>query len=83
MKSQNINLECGIFQVVSLSPILFCLSLIPLTTEINKTKCGYEIYEKTINHLFYIDDMKLFAKNNKELEDQLSLMKQFGDDIGL
>ena len=83
MKCDKININCGIFQEDSLFQLLFCLSLIPLTNELNNTKCGYEIYEKAINYLFYMDDLKLYAKNDKELEGLLSTVKQFSDDIGM
>ena len=55
----------------------------PLTNELNNTKYGYEIYEKAINHLFYMDDLKLYAKNDKELEGLLYTVKPFSDDIGM
>ena len=77
MKSGKININCGIFQGDSLSPLLFCLLLLPLTNELNNTKNGYEIYEKAINHLFYMDDLKLYAKNDKKLAGLLSTVKQF------
>ena len=48
MKSDKINISCGIFQ--GDSPLLFSLSLIPLPNELSNTKYGYEIYEKSINH---------------------------------
>ena len=83
MKSDKINIHCGIFQGDSLSPLLFCLLLIPLTNELSNTKYGYEIYEKAIDHLFYMDDLKLYAKNDKELEGLLSTAKQFSEDIGM
>ena len=83
MKSDRININCGIFQGDSLSPLLFCLSLIPLTNELNNTKYGYEIYEKTINNLFHMDYLKLYAKNDKKLEGLLSTVKQFSDDLGM
>ena len=79
MKSDKINTNCGIFQGDSLSPLIFCVSLIPLTNEHKNTKYGYGIYEKPINHLFYMDDVKLYAKNDKELEGLLSTVKQFSD----
>ena len=82
-KSDKINVNCGIFQGDSLSPLLLCFSLIPLTNELNNTKYGYDIYEKAINHLFYMDDLKLYAKNDKELEGLLSTVKQFSDVIGM
>ena len=83
MKSDRININCRIFQGDSLSPLLLCLSLIPLTNELNNTKYGYQIYGKAINHLFYIDDLKLYAENDKELEGLLSTAKQFIDDVGM
>ena len=43
MKSDKININCIIFHGDSLSPLLFSLSLIPLTNELNNTKYGYEI----------------------------------------
>ena len=81
MKSDKININGGIFQGDFLSPLLFCLSLIPLTNEHNNFKYGYEIYEKIINHLFYINVLKVFAKNDKKLWGLLSTMKQFSNDI--
>ena len=83
MKSNNININCGIFQGDSFSPLLFCLSLIPLSLELNKTKYGYKIRDKLINHLFYMDDLKLYAKNDGELEGLLKTVKKFSDDIGM
>ena len=44
---------------------LFCLALIPLTTELNRTGYGYKIDEKSINHLFHMDDLILFAKESQ------------------
>ena len=39
--------------------------------------------KKPINRLFYMDDLKLYAKNDKESEGLLSTVKQFSDDIGM
>ena len=55
----------------------------PLTNELSNTKYGYEIYENAISHLFYMDDLKLYWKNDKELEGLLSTVKQFSDDIDM
>jgi hypothetical protein len=82
-KSQGIKINRGIFQGDSLSPLLFCLSLIPLSTELNNAKLGYRIQNNTINHLFYMDDLKLYAKNDSDLEGLLKTVKNFSDDIGM
>ena len=52
-------------------------------TELNNTQYRYEIYEKAINHLFYMDDLKNLNLDDKELEGLLSTVKQFSDDIGM
>jgi hypothetical protein len=58
MQSRLIKINRGIFQGDSLSPLLFCIALIPLTNELNRSKCGYQVYgtERKINHLLYMDD---------------------------
>ena len=83
MKSDKINVNCGIFQGEPPSPLLFCLPLIPPTNELNNSKYGYEIYEEAINHLFHMDDLKLCAENDKELEGLVATVKQFGYYIGM
>ena len=80
---ENINIKCGIFQGDSSSPLLFCLALVPLSYELNNTDCVYNIYEEKINHLFYMDDLKLYGKNDYELEGLLGTVKTFSDDIGI
>ena len=65
LKVRDININNGIFQGDSLSPILFCVILIPLSKRFNNTGCGHKAYDNTINHLVYTDDLKLFAKNDQ------------------
>ena len=83
LKSKPIKVNSGILQGVSLSPLLFCLSLIPLSKELNRTGCGYNIRKRSINHLFCIDDLKVFAKDDNDLEDLLQTEKMFSDNIGI
>ena len=75
LKSNPLDIKCGIFQGDCLSPLLFCLGLIPLTSELNGTVYGYKIGEKSIDNLFYMDDVKLFAKKDHELEGLLQTVK--------
>ena len=60
---------------------MFCVALIALSKRLNNTGYGYKIYDKTINHVFYIDDFKLFAKNDQKLLGFLKIVKKFGDHI--
>ena len=81
LNAGDINIDSGIFQGDSLSLILFCVTLIPLSKVPNNTGYSYKIYNNTINHLFYIGELKLFAKNNQHLQSILNIVKQFSDGI--
>ena len=83
LMSDNINIKRGIFQGDSLSPLLFCISLIPLSLELNSLGYGYKIRTERITHLFYMDDLKLYAKDDNKLEGLLRIVKGFSDDIGM
>jgi len=41
-KTEDIKIQCGVFQGDSLSPLLFCICLIPLTEQLNRFNTGYE-----------------------------------------
>ena len=74
MRSDDQDIKCGIFQGDLSSPF-FCLAPILLSAVLKKAKYGYKIKDKTINHLFYIDDLKLYGRNDEELEGLLFLAK--------
>ena len=63
-------------------PDFFCLSLIPLFIELNRTGYEYEIGNESISHLFYMDDTKLFAKDNDNLDGRLQTVKN-SNNIGI
>ena len=64
-----------------MSPLLFCISFIPLSLELNSSGYGYKIRTVHITHFFYMDDLKLQAKDDSALEGLLR-MKGFND-IGM
>ena len=76
-----IRIKRGIFQGDSLSPLLFCMSLAPLSNLLNATEFGYDMSKERVNHLLYMDDLKLYSKNDKQLEGLLNTVKIFSDDI--
>ena len=79
--SRQISINSGIFQGDSLSPLLFSMALAPLSSLLNNTSYGYTTNTSTINHLFYMDDLKTFGKNDQEQTSLLIIVKGFSDDI--
>ena len=58
------------------------MSLSPLSQELQKTGYGYQLVEQTkINHLFYVDDLKLYGTNDKQLTGLINTVKNVSDDI--
>ena len=61
-------IQRGIFQWDALSPSLFITSLMPLNHIVRKWTAGYKLSrsQEKFNHLMYVDDIKLFSKNEKK-----------------
>ena len=77
-----IRIKRGIFQGDSLSPLLFIVSLNPLSQEVHKTGYGYQLDEQTkINHLFYVDDLKLYGTSENQLTGLINKVKNASVDI--
>ena len=57
-----------IFQGDALSPLLLIIAMMPLNHILRKCTAGYKLsrLQEKINHLMYMDDIKLFAKNEKK-----------------
>ena len=72
----------GIFLGDSLSPLLFTMTLNPLNKELQKKGYGYQPDEQTkINHLFYVDHLKLYGTSDKQLTGLIDTVKNISDDI--
>ena len=82
LETEPIRIKRGIFQGDSLSPLLFTMSLNPLSQETQKTGYGYQLDEQTkINHLFYVDDLKLYGTSDKQLLGLINTARNVSDDI--
>jgi hypothetical protein len=82
-ETEEIEIQCGIFQEDSLPPLLFCISLIPLTEQLNRLNKGYEEHttKTKISHLHYMDDLKLKGKSEEELQKQIQTVTTFSNGI--
>ena len=63
-----VNVQRGIIQVDSLSPLMFVLSMLPLSLILNKVNACYKWGKKEykLNHLLFMDDLKLYAKSEEQ-----------------
>ena len=75
----------GIFQGNALSPLLFIIVMLPLSHILRKCTAVYKLgrSQEKINHLMYIDDIKLFAKSKKELETLIHTVRIYSLDKGM
>ena len=77
-------IQRGIFQGDILSYLLFIIATMPLNHILRKCTAGYKLSrsQEKINHLIYMDDIKLFAKNWK-LETLIHTVRIYNQDIGM
>jgi len=54
-----------------------------LFLELNNSGYGYKISEDKFFHLFYMDDLKLYEKDDNQIGGLLKIVKGFSDDIGM
>ena len=79
----NVKIRRGIFQGDSLSPLLFVIAMIPLSLILRKVEIAYGLGKGSgeLNHLLFMDDLKLLAKNEGQLESLIHTVRIFSDDI--
>ena len=87
VETEKIKYSKGLLQGDLLSVILFLLCLNPLSHLINQCS-GYKMgkpgkRDTEITHLFFVDDLKLFAKNENDIKQQMSIITEFSKDIGM
>ena len=78
-----VEIERGIFQEDSLSPLVFVLPLIPLSLILIKAEAAFEFSEnkEKINHLLFMDDLKLYSQSEKRLDSLVQAVQVFSEDI--
>ena len=78
-------IQRGIFLGDALSPLVFIIAVMPLNHILRKCPAGYKLSrsQEKINHLMYLDDIKLFAKNENQLETLIHAVRIYSQDIGM
>ena len=79
-----VEIKRDIFQGDSLSPLVFVLALIPLSLILRKAKAAYEFSEskEKIDHLLFMDDLKLYSQREKGLDSLVQTVGVFIENIG-
>lgn len=88
--SDGLRILNGVYQGDSLSPTLFVLAITPISYGLNrvvkpcKSASGSLVgLSFKLGHLFYMDDLKLYARSPQELETQLNTVASMARVIGL
>ena len=78
-----VKIQRGIFQGNALSPLLFIIAMMQLNNIIRKYWAGYKLskLQEKINHSMFMDDIKLFANNEKELKTLIHAVRIYSQDI--
>ena len=65
-----VDVNSGIFQGDSLSPLIFVICMISLSLLLRKFKASYKWGRKEfkLNHLLFMDDLKLFGKSDDQID---------------
>ena len=73
LETEDLEILHAIFQGDSLSALLFCISLILFTEQLNRLNTGYEEHttKTKVSHLLYMADLKLIGKTEKEFQKKM------------
>ena len=80
-----VNVKKGIFQGDSLSPLLFMLSMVQFSLILKKVNACYKWGKKEykLNHLLFMDDLKLYAKSEEQANTLVRTVYVFSTNIAM
>ena len=75
----------AIFQRDSLSPLVIIIGLSPLILILRKANAAYEFSEskEKINQMLFMDDLKLYSKNEKDRDSLIQTIRLFSPETGM
>ena len=83
IKLAEVNIRRGIFQGDSLSPLIFIVAMILMTRVLERMEVRYQLKKggSRINHLMFMDDIKLFGRDTKEIDTLVQTVRTVSGDI--
>lgn len=75
-------IKCRIYQGDALSPLQFCIELSPFSQLIKKIGLRYH-KSRTTSHLFYMDDIKLYAKSERDINSLIHVTRIYSTAVNM
>ncbi len=74
----------GLYQGDTLSPLLFCLAVAPLSHALNSGG-GFrsDFQQKPVTHMMFMDDVKLYEQSKAELEATMQVTESVSEAVGM
>lgn len=84
-KTISVDLKRGVFQGDSLSPLLFCLCIAPLSRVLSRRPGFSSRYqEEPVCHQFFMDDLKVYEEDKERLDETAGIVEEaMGMTLGL
>jgi len=81
--SEPLRYRRGLLQGDSLSPVLYVLSIAPISTALRNMRMGFTLGSGTmVSHLAFMDDLRLYASKPAVLNKLVSVVKTAANDVG-
>lgn len=79
------SIKSGVFQGDSLSPLLFCLAIAPISSSLKRQVAPYVSSGEgfKISHIYYVDDLKIYTHTEEAMSRAIEIVQRISDSIGL
>ena len=74
----------GLFQGDSMSPLLYCLCIAPLSHALETESVGYNCkFCSPVTHTLFMDDLKVYSRSRRDLDQALGVVKRVSGAVGM